>query len=161
MMNEQDVNSRKVGRPKTHGMTNTRIYVIWRTMMQRTGVYKCSSHLLLQYYASKKISVCEEWHDFETFFQWSKDSGYQEDLELDRIDNNGGYSPENCRWVTRSQNMRNTRRAIKLPDGTPFLDIMDRLNITDNNKRSKYTKFYRRKHQIHPELKEMMSEYVL
>jgi hypothetical protein len=63
------------------------------------------------YYANRGLTVCAEWQDsFAEFKKWAEANGYQPTLELDRRDNEKGYSPENCRWATRSQQMQNTRK---------------------------------------------------
>ena len=63
-------------------------------------------------YGGRGIFVCREWvEDRESFFRWAKSHGYRTDLQLDRIDNSRGYSPSNCRFVTRKDNQRNTRRS--------------------------------------------------
>lgn len=64
-------------------------------------------------YGGRGISVCGEWEDFVVFRDWAQENGYADDLDLDRIDNDGDYEPENCRWVTRSENLRNTRRSAE------------------------------------------------
>lgn len=62
-------------------------------------------------YGGRGICVCEEWlHDSSAFARWAIENGYEKGLEIDRIDNDKGYSPENCRWVTKKENTRNTRR---------------------------------------------------
>lgn len=61
-------------------------------------------------YGARGIFVCDEWHDSRAFVEWALSHGYEEGMQLDRIDNDGPYSPENCRWVTPKQNCRNTRR---------------------------------------------------
>lgn len=96
----------------THGMTSHAAYGVWHSMVQR-----CTepSHPAWKNYGGRGIAVCERWaHSFENF--WS-DMGqtYQPGLDLDRRENNKGYSPENCRWVTRAENCRNTRRARLVP----------------------------------------------
>jgi hypothetical protein len=59
-------------------------------------------------YAEKGIKVCDEWlHDFTVFAAWAEGAGFQDHLELDRRDNDQGYSPDNCRWVTRLENVQN------------------------------------------------------
>lgn len=58
-------------------------------------------------YLSKGIVVCEEWDDYESFRDWALSSGFDESLELDRIDNDGNYEPSNCRWISHAENWRN------------------------------------------------------
>jgi len=61
-------------------------------------------------YGGRGITVCQEWFDdTDAFVNWALANGFKRGLEIDRIDNDGSYSPENCRWVTHSQQMRNTR----------------------------------------------------
>lgn len=94
-----------------HGMTNTRLHRIWNAMKQR-----CSNPNFKQFkdYGGRGIKVCKEWstkHGFDVFAEWALSHGYRDDLEIDRIDNDKGYSPDNCRWVTHKENMNNTRRC--------------------------------------------------
>ena len=64
-----------------------------------------------KYYGARGITVCDEWSDFRIFQKWALEHGYSEGLTIDRIDNDKGYSPENCRWVDRFVQARNTRAA--------------------------------------------------
>lgn len=91
-------------RAKTHGMTGTRVYMTWANMKRR-----CYEETNEQYkdYGGRGIKVCDEWHKFESFYAWAKSSGYNDTLTIDRIDNNGNYCPENCKWSTYKENCRN------------------------------------------------------
>ena len=68
---------------------------------------RCTSKNYIKYYSN--ISYCAEWNDFNIFKKWSLENGYLPELELDRKDNNKGYSPDNCRWTDRSTQVQNTR----------------------------------------------------
>lgn len=95
---------RKTG---THGMTNTRIFHEWQSMLQR-----CNNPNNQRYgdYGGRGIKVCDEWiDDFVSFYEWSIDNGYDEILTLDRKDVDGDYSPDNCRWVTNFEQQSNKR----------------------------------------------------
>jgi hypothetical protein len=89
-----------------HGLYKDKKYSVWCGMLSRCSCPTCEAY---SNYGGRGIKVCEEWSDFINFNNWAEQSGYEEGLELDRIDNNGDYSPENCRWVTHTENNRNKR----------------------------------------------------
>lgn len=91
----------------THGMSNTRLYKIWQGMLKRCNNEKSAMY---KHYGKRGIKVCDEWCGFEKFRDWAIHNGYSESLTLDRIDNDGGYSPDNCRWVDMKTQERNTSR---------------------------------------------------
>ncbi len=94
----------------THGMSNILIYRVWRNMRARC-YYKNS--VGYKNYGGKGIEVCDRWNsNFENFYEDMKD-GYLKELSIDRIDNNGNYEPNNCRWVKKEVQMRNTRLIRK------------------------------------------------
>jgi hypothetical protein len=92
----------------THGMTGTRIYRIWQGIKNR-----CYNKNRKAYknYGGRGISVCNEWMHFEPFMKWSLLSGYTDDLSIERIDFNGNYEPDNCKWITFSQQASNKRNV--------------------------------------------------
>ena len=85
------------------------------------------------YYGERGIAVCKEWREsFDTFEQWAKENGYAENLTIDRKDNNKGYEPGNCHWVTMKEQSRNTRRTHYLTyngQTKPLTDWADEMQI--------------------------------
>lgn len=98
-----------------HKMSGTRPYEIWQGMKGR-----CYNIHDARYdrYGGRGITVCDEWKDdFSAFYKWALDNGYSDDLTIDRIDNDKGYSPDNCRWATIETQCRNRCSNIKITIG--------------------------------------------
>lgn len=95
---------------RTHGESHgnrTRLYTIWCGMRQRCENPNRTAYPL---YGGKGVKVCDEWNDYTRFKEWALSHGYADNLSIDRIDPAKGYCPENCRWLTPSEN---TARANK------------------------------------------------
>jgi len=90
----------------THGQRKHPLYKMWQGMLRRCNDPKDFGYYN---YGGRGIKVCHRWKDINNFLEDMYNS-YKPGLELDRIDVNGNYEPENCRWVTRKQNMNNMRR---------------------------------------------------
>jgi hypothetical protein len=90
---------------------------------------RCNSPTRPDYpgYGGRGITICAEWDHWPTFQQWAKDTGYAEGLTLDRIDNNGNYTPGNCRWSTQKEQQRNRRsnRAVVRSDGQVYATMIE------------------------------------
>lgn len=102
-----------------NGLCESRIYRIYHNMLYRCNTPTCNAYFR---YGASGIKVCDEWsgrNGFMNFYKWSMEHGYDESLTIDRIDTHGGYSPDNCQWITKAENTakanktRQHRRADK------------------------------------------------
>lgn len=101
---------RKVMNLKYSSKYNKRIYRIWNGMIGRC---ERKSSINYENYGGRGIKICDEWHNFNVFYDWAINNGYSDDLTIDRIDVNGNYEPSNCRWATyHEQNLNRRSNAL-------------------------------------------------
>jgi hypothetical protein len=99
----------------THGLSKHRLYDVWIAMRRRCYDKKFISY---KYYGGQGITVCDEWrNDFMAFYNWSMANGYEKVLQIDRIDSYGNYCPDNCRWITQTQNNQNKKLKVNNTSG--------------------------------------------
>lgn len=151
----------------THGCTHEPWFPTYMDMMQRCGHWKGASERDLRLYRDRGITVCEEWQKSpRAFGDWLLAHGWAKGLEVDRIDNNQGYSPENCRLLSHRENNNNRRNTLRLDDGTPLAMFCSSVGIETYEggsitlKYSRIKAMWARRHKIHPELMQALKENV-
>lgn len=93
---------------RTHGKHDTRLYRIWQAMKNRC--YNKNAPDYQKWYGGRGIKMCDEWkNNFLSFYEWSINNGYSDELSIDRINYNGDYEPSNCRWATTKEQANNTK----------------------------------------------------
>lgn len=94
---------------RVHGESKTRLYAIWCGMISR-----CNNPNRIAYkdYGGRGISVCKKWSSYIPFKQWAIKNGYTDELTLERMDVNGDYCPENCKWISKSAQSDNRRNSL-------------------------------------------------
>ena len=122
----------------THGQSrdgnaHTRLFRIWTGMKDRCNNPKSKYY---DKYGGRGITICREWELYSAFHRWASEHGYTDQLTIDRIDNDKGYSPDNCRWATYSEQENNRRNNVKYEvNGTVY--TLAQLARKENTTRAK------------------------
>lgn len=110
---------------RTHNMCDTRLYHIWQGIKRRC-YYKEDSRYVD--YGGRGITVCDEWLDNKNgsinFINWALSNGYSDDLTIERVDNNKGYLPDNCKWATMKEQSNNRRSNIQIKHNGDIYTLM-------------------------------------
>lgn len=124
----------------THGLSNTRLYGIWLAMRRRCHLATDSAY---HEYGARGIVVCDDWNrSFEAFKSWAMTHGYSDNLSIDRIDNNGNYTPDNCRWVDCVAQANNRRSNRILTHNGESHTVTEWARILGKNPKTLFTRLY-------------------
>lgn len=152
-------------RSTTHGCANEPWYPTYTDMMERCGHWEGAPECNLCLYRNRGITVYELWRNSpRDFGEWLLAHGWNKGLQIDRIDNSKGYSPENCRVVSCRENINNRRNTVKLNDGTSLAMFCSSIGIetVESGKKTKQygriQAMWRTEHKPHPELMQALRE---
>lgn len=124
----------------THGLKKHPLYGLWENI--KTRCYN-PNFKFFNYYGGRGIRVCSAWlNDFQVFYEWAINNGWQKGLEIDRENNNGDYEPSNCRFVTGKVNCRNKRNNVLITyngESKCLIEWCDTLNLKYNKMHNRIT----------------------
>lgn len=115
-------------------------YNSYRSMIDRCYRENSSNY---KYYGARGIVVCDEWHSIENFEEWVNRSNYFNGATIDRINSNGNYDPENCRWVTMREQGNNRRNSIRIEHNGEMHTIYEWSKITGINRSTLNNRYHR------------------
>lgn len=124
-----------------HKVGGTRLYNIWQNMKNRC--YK-RQDARYERYGGRGITICEEWkNDFVAFYEWAMNNGYSEKLTIDRIDNDGNYTPDNCRWITNKEQANNRSTNINITIGNSTRNLTEWCEIFNVDYKKVVARYHR------------------
>lgn len=115
-------------------------YDTYRSMMDRCYRETAKNY---QYYGGRGIEVCDEWHDIINFEKWTLENGYKKGLSLERINANGNYCPENCKWATMKEQANNRRNTIYLDYNGETHSLSEWAELLDINQSTLRNRIFR------------------
>ena len=119
-----------------HGESYTKLHKVWSSMKKRCLNLNDKGY---QDYGGRGITICDEWLEFIPFRDWAINNGYKEGLQINRINNDGNYEPDNCNWISHKENGRNTRRCkINMGIANEIRDLYKTGNYTQEQLGKKY-----------------------
>ncbi len=140
-LNIEKSTKRLVNATKTHGMSDTKLFAMWRDMRNRCYNEKVDRY---ENYGGRGIKVCDEWNeDFEPFMEWAISNRYKEDLSIDRINVNGNYEPLNCRFIPIEKQSRNRTTNVMVDYYGKTICIKELSEITGLNDKMLYARYSR------------------
>ena len=120
-----------------HGDSRTRLYKIYKSMKNRC--YGTWDEKHIKNYKDRGITICDEWLDnWLLFKEWAMKNGYRDDLTIDRIDNNKGYSPDNCRWIPFEKQASNKRTNLYITIGSETHTMAEWCRINNVSREAAY-----------------------
>ena len=135
------VSAENVSKNHKHKQSGTRLYCIWQGMKAR-----CYNPHDTRFdrYGGRGIKVCDEWKaDFQNFFLWALENGYSETLQIDRIDNDGDYCPDNCKWSTHQEQSRNRSTNVNITIGNSTKSLTEWCEIFQLDFKMIYSRYQR------------------
>lgn len=141
----------------THGLNGTRIQIVWKGMISRCEKENTTGY---ENYGGRGIKVCDEWHDLTRFAEWALSTGYADaakkgDCTIERVNVNGNYEPDNCKWVNMFEQNANRRNTVKVVIDGKLVPLM----IAARDAGLDYRRVYKRIHD-YGESFEMAVKYV-
>jgi hypothetical protein len=114
------------------------LYGAWKNML-----YRCynPNHKRYSCYGERGIEVVSDWHDFDAFFDWAIENDHSEGLTLERINNNGNYEPDNCKWETYSQQNKNRRSVHEITINGETKNATEWCEVYNLNRNTFYTRY--------------------
>lgn len=148
-----------VERSTVHGMSRRgKRHPVYRTWVHMLRRCEDPNNNRYKNYGGRGIKVCNEWHDAKIFIDWALSNGWEEGLQLDRINNDGNYEPGNCRWVTRkvqARNKTNNRHVIYNGNRRLFIEVLEEHGIMPGT--NEYKRVHYRVSRLHWSIERALS----